>query len=296
MKIIPAFQVIKDVTTDEIVAAEVLVRWDDGKQVIEPSVIQLESWVMIDLEVALFLYSNIDLYKYKYPTVFINVSKQTLSNDLLFQIWEENIRSVMKEGVEVVIEVTERIPDALLESTFKKIRGLGACIALDDFGTGFSSLSYLRMFQFETVKVDKSLIKGIHQDSRANALFNGLIAMLKSLQIEVVAEGVELESYLPFMEQADIHLMQGFYFDKPMYFKIALQNNDSSCADALLSSDQAVTAKADSKSRWLSQAQKALETNKVSFAYLPITEVVSSDGLIATLKRRLNDPAHNAKQ
>lgn len=78
--------------------------------------------------------------------------------------------------------------------------------------------------------------------------------------------------------------------------KIALQNNDSSCADALLSSDQAVTAKADSKSRWLSQAQKALETNKVSFAYLPITEVVSSDGLIATLKRRLNDPAHNAKQ
>ncbi|KXJ58595.1 MAG: histidine kinase [Alteromonas sp. Nap_26] len=96
------------------------------------------------------------------------------------------------------------------------LREYGFRLSLDDFGTGFSSLSYLRMFQFETVKVDKSLIKGIHQDSRANALFNGLIAMLKSLQIEVVAEGVELESYLPFMEQADIHLMQGFYFDKPM--------------------------------------------------------------------------------
>ena len=89
-------------------------------------------------------------------------------------------------------------------------------MSLDDFGSGFSSLSYLRSFQFEVVKVDKSLIQGIHQDSKANALFNGLIAMLKGLQIDVVAEGVELESYLPFMEQADIKLMQGFYFDKPM--------------------------------------------------------------------------------
>jgi len=94
------------------------------------------------------------------------------------------------------------------------LRDHGFRLSLDDFGSGFSSLSYLRSFQFEVVKVDKSLIQGIHQDSKANALFNGLIAMLKSLRIDVVAEGVELESYLPFMEQADIQLMQGFY--KPM--------------------------------------------------------------------------------
>lgn len=96
------------------------------------------------------------------------------------------------------------------------LRDHGFRLSLDDFGSGFSSLSYLQSFQFEVVKVDKSLIQGIHQDSKANALFNGLIAMLKSLRIDVVAEGVELESYLPFMEQADIQLMQGFYFDKPM--------------------------------------------------------------------------------
>ena len=96
------------------------------------------------------------------------------------------------------------------------LRDHGFRLSLDDFGSGFSSLSYLRSFQFEVVKVDKSLIQGIHQDSKANALFNGLIAMLKSLQIDVVAEGVELEAYLPFMGQADIQLMQGFYFDKPM--------------------------------------------------------------------------------
>ena len=107
------------------------------------------------------------------------------------------------------------------------LRERGFRLSLDDFGTGFSSLSYLRSFQFEAVKVDKSLIQGIHQDSKANALFNGLIAMLKSLQIDVVAEGVELESYLPFMEQADIQLMQGFYFDKPMPYDQFLARHTS---------------------------------------------------------------------
>ena len=97
-----------------------------------------------------------------------------------------------------------------------ELRERGFKLSLDDFGTGFSSLSYLRSFQFEVVKVDRSLVQGIHKDSKANALFLGLVAMLKSLQIDVVVEGVELESYLPFIEQADVHLMQGFYFDKPM--------------------------------------------------------------------------------
>jgi EAL domain-containing protein (putative c-di-GMP-specific phosphodiesterase class I) len=77
------------------------------------------------------------------------------------------------------------------------------------------------------VKVDKSLVRGIHEDSRANALFLGVIAMLKSLQIEIVVEGVEIESHLPFMEQADVQLMQGFYFDKPMPYDQFLARHTS---------------------------------------------------------------------
>ena len=119
----------------------------------------------------------------------------------------------------IELELTESVFIRDEKSALRALNTLkdhGFRLSLDDFGSGFSSLSYLRSFQFEVVKVDKSLIQGIHQDSKANALFNGLIAMLKSLQIDVVAEGVELEAYLPFMGQADIQLMQGFYFDKPM--------------------------------------------------------------------------------
>lgn len=110
-----------------------------------------------------------------------------------------------------------------------ELRERGFKLSLDDFGTGFSSLSYLRSFQFEVVKVDRSLVQGIHKDSKANALFLGLVSMLKSLQIDVVVEGVELESYLPLIEQADVHLMQGFYFDKPMPYDqfLARHTHDS---------------------------------------------------------------------
>ena len=119
----------------------------------------------------------------------------------------------------IELELTESIfvkDEKAALRALNRLRDYGFRLSLDDFGSGFSSLSYLRIFQFEVVKVDKSLVQGIHQDSKANALFMGLVAMLRSLKIDIVAEGIELESYLPFMEQAEIQLMQGFYFDKPM--------------------------------------------------------------------------------
>jgi EAL domain-containing protein (putative c-di-GMP-specific phosphodiesterase class I) len=127
---------------------------------------------------------------------------------------------VLPECIE--LELTESVfirDEKKALRALNELRERGFKLSLDDFGTGFSSLSYLRSFQFEVVKVDKSLVHGIHEDSKANALFHGLVAMLKSLQIEVVVEGVELESYLPFIEQADVQLVQGFYFDKPMPYE-----------------------------------------------------------------------------
>ena len=122
----------------------------------------------------------------------------------------------------IEIELTESIfirDERAALDALNNLRQAGFRLSLDDFGTGFSSLSYLRSFHFDVVKVDRSLIRDIHLSSKANALFNGVVAMLKSLNIEVVIEGVEIESYLPFMQQADITLMQGFYFDKPMPYE-----------------------------------------------------------------------------
>ena len=119
----------------------------------------------------------------------------------------------------IELELTESIfirDKAAAIVALNALREAGFRLSLDDFGSGFSSLSYLRSFEFEVVKVDKSLIKDINANSKGLALFKGVVAMLTGLQIEIVVEGVENESYLPFMQEADVNLMQGFYFDKPM--------------------------------------------------------------------------------
>ena len=160
----------------------------------------------------------------------VNISaNQLLDSDFPEQavkICEDN--HISPEYIE--LELTESVFIRDEKSAFKALHHLRECgfrLSLDDFGTGFSSLSYLRNFQFQVVKVDKSLVRGIHEDSRANALFLGVVAMLKSLQIEIVVEGVEIESHLPFMEQADVQLMQGFYFDQPMPYDQFLARHTS---------------------------------------------------------------------
>ena len=207
---------------------EVLCRWISGLHgVVSPAVFipiaeehKLDSAIGLQaLDAACDYISIMESQQGEAIPLSVNVSANQMLDpkfpDQAVSICMDN--NVSPEFIE--LELTESVfirDEKLALRALNTLRERGFRLSLDDFGSGFSSLSYLRSFQFEAVKVDKSLIQGIHQDSKANALFNGLIAMLKSLQIDVVAEGVELESYLPFMEQADIQLMQGFYFDKPM--------------------------------------------------------------------------------
>ncbi|MED5488118.1 MAG: EAL domain-containing protein [Pseudomonadota bacterium] len=212
----------------ELKGGEVLCRWISGLHgVVSPAVFipiaeehKLDSAIGLQaLEAACDYISIMESQQGDAIPLSVNISANQMLDpefpNQAMSICMDN--DVSREFIE--LELTESVFIRDEKSALRALNTLrdhGFRLSLDDFGSGFSSLSYLRSFQFEVVKVDKSLIQGIHQDSKANALFNGLIAMLKSLQIDVVAEGVELESYLPFMEQADIQLMQGFYFDKPM--------------------------------------------------------------------------------
>ena len=212
----------------ELKGGEVLCRWISGLHgVVSPAVFipiaeehKLDSAIGLQaLEAACDYISIMESQQGDAIPLSVNIS----ANQMLDPEFPNQAMSIcMDNDVSpefIELELTESVFIRDEKSALRALNTLrdhGFRLSLDDFGSGFSSLSYLRSFQFEVVKVDKSLIQGIHQDSKANALFNGLIAMLKSLQIDVVAEGVELESYLPFMEQADIQLMQGFYFDKPM--------------------------------------------------------------------------------
>ena len=158
----------------------------------------------------------------------INISASQILDkhfaDQALEICQSN--GVSPEMIE--IELTESIFIRDQKSALRalnRLRDIGFKLALDDFGSGFSSLSYLRSFNFEVVKLDRSLVRDINHDSKALSLMQGIVAMLSGLQLKIVAEGVEHEEYVPFLREAGVHLLQGFHFDKPMPYDIFLSKH-----------------------------------------------------------------------
>ncbi|KAF0136614.1 MAG: hypothetical protein FD152_965 [Xanthobacteraceae bacterium] len=119
----------------------------------------------------------------------------------------------------LTLEITE---GAMIEDTeaafslIQEIRGLGVQVALDDFGTGFSSLSYLRRFQLDALKIDRSFIADLDSGTEAAAILHCMVSLGRALGLKVVAEGVETAEHARFAQAAGIHLVQGYHFSRPL--------------------------------------------------------------------------------
>ena len=110
-----------------------------------------------------------------------------------------------------VLENPERARAAIAN-----LKALGTAVALDDFGTGYSSIGYLRRFNFDTIKIDKSLAGLVDSDEQAAALVNGTVRIANALGMIVVAEGVENEKQMELLQRAGCDRLQGFWFSQPM--------------------------------------------------------------------------------
>lgn len=117
-----------------------------------------------------------------------------------------------------VLENPERARSAIAN-----LKALGTAVALDDFGTGYSSIGYLRRFNFDTIKIDKSLAGLVDDDEQASALVSGTIRIASALGMQVVAEGVENEKQMKLLRLAGCDQLQGYYFSEPMPLKDILQ-------------------------------------------------------------------------
>jgi len=111
----------------------------------------------------------------------------------------------------VAMENAPRTEQILLE-----IQRLGVKLSIDDFGTGYSSLSYLRRFPINTLKIDKSFVLHMHDNNEACAIVRTIVALARSLQMEVVAEGLETAEQLEQLKSIVCDAAQGYFFSKPM--------------------------------------------------------------------------------
>ena len=117
------------------------------------------------------------------------------------------------------LEVTEgylvESPDRAAAAV-SNLKALGLSIALDDFGTGYSSIGYLRRFNFDRIKIDKSLAGRVDRDPQAAALVAGTVSIANALSMSVTAEGVETEEHVKLLKLAGCHHLQGFYYSRPV--------------------------------------------------------------------------------
>jgi diguanylate cyclase (GGDEF)-like protein len=150
--------------------------------------------------------------------VSVNLSARQLREENLLERASAILAECGMKASDLQFEITESVlaEGATMERALADISSCGIRLALDDFGTGYSSLSYLRTYPIHTVKIDRSFIVGLPTDVASCRLVESIIAMCTALGKHVVAEGVETDGQLGFLDQAGCDGVQGYLFGRPM--------------------------------------------------------------------------------
>jgi diguanylate cyclase (GGDEF)-like protein/PAS domain S-box-containing protein len=219
------FQPKVDMETKQIVGLEALMRWrGPDNQLVSPMrfvPVLEETGLILDagrqaIEVAAALYREWTAKGINAPRIAVNVSALQLRQRSFVP---DVIAAFGGAGSGVDLEITESLLMEDIEESIRKlgaIKETGACIALDDFGTGHSSLAYLSRLPIDTVKIDRSFIRGMTENADATSIVSTIISLAKALRHKVVAEGVETEEQARLLRLLRCDQMQGYLFSPPV--------------------------------------------------------------------------------
>ena len=149
----------------------------------------------------------------------VNFSAQQFSDDNFITILEDILEVKPWVKDHLVIEITESAMMVDIETTTEHltaIRALGFKIAIDDFGTGFSSLSYLKHFAIDYLKIDKSFVDNIEDDKKDIAILKTIITLANAINAKIIVEGVECKEQYDIVKSLGVDYIQGYYFYKPI--------------------------------------------------------------------------------
>jgi EAL domain-containing protein (putative c-di-GMP-specific phosphodiesterase class I) len=152
-------------------------------------------------------------------TIAVNVSAIQFRQEGFCELVRTVLRETGLAARYLELELTESIlltnADVML-SVVRELKSIGLTLAIDDFGTGYSSFSYLRQFRADKFKIDRTFIRDVATNPDDAAITTAIISMAKSLNLKVIAEGVENEAQLKFLRAQQCDEIQGYYFSKPL--------------------------------------------------------------------------------
>ncbi|PSL40081.1 PAS domain S-box-containing protein/diguanylate cyclase (GGDEF)-like protein [Planomicrobium soli] len=222
------YQPIIDLKTEEVRAMEALIRWNHPELGLVPpdsfipiseesgQIVAIGKWVLYEACAQNKAWQNSGFPSIK---ICVNISTIQLQHPNFIQTVQQVLEDTGLEARWLELEVTESIlmeETKTLKDSLIKLKALGISLSIDDFGTGYTSLSYLRQFSFDRVKIDRSFVSDIAGDLSGKAITSTIISLAHKLDMQVIAEGIEDEVQLSFLKDENCDEGQGYYFSRPL--------------------------------------------------------------------------------
>ncbi|RJS59029.1 bifunctional diguanylate cyclase/phosphodiesterase [Bacillus sp. PK3_68] len=221
------YQPKMDISKNQLIGMEALVRWDHP----ELGRISPNKFIPVAEETGLILplgewvlrrgcRQNKEWQNKGYPPlkISVNMSVRQLAHPNIIERIEEILTETGLEAQWLELEVTESVFADIdhAADTLQRLRDIGIHISIDDFGTGYSSFSYIKYLPVDTLKIDASFIRDIHQNEESQAIVQAVLTLARTLGINVIAEGVESQEQLDVLNEDGCSQGQGFLFSKPL--------------------------------------------------------------------------------
>ena len=217
-----------DATTSRIIGAEALIRWHHPDMgLVSPTlfipmaeeiglIIPIGDWVLHTACAQNKAWQDAGLPPI---SVSVNLSARQFKQEGLVDSVAEALKNMGLDAKHLELELTESMvmnSAELFITKLQELEDLGVQLSIDDFGTGYSSLSYLKRFPLHHLKIDQSFVRDIATDTDDAAITSTVISLGHSLNLKVIAEGVETEEQVAFLREHHCDEMQGYYFSKPL--------------------------------------------------------------------------------